>query len=137
MTTPLLIGPDQRRQLAALRKRANAHPVDMRGLSDRLKVPANKQAHRAQMTTQSVNLPADFLVTFSIETGHPVGTCRHLSMSVGKAGRVPSPEAVWSVATELGFTGALEHCTQWLETLQGHGDAVNIVQPLMNEGGHA
>jgi hypothetical protein len=82
------------------------------------------------MNAQSLRLPLDFMVTFSIETGHPVGTCRHMSMSSGKRGRVPSPAAAWMVAEALGFVGELDTCTVWMETLVPQGKAVNIVQPV-------
>ena len=90
-----------------------------------------------QMTRQSVAIPLDFLVTFSIETGHPVGTCRHMSMSVGKVGRIPNAHALWMIADLLGFTDNLDACTVWREELQGHGVAINVVQPITAEGSHA
>lgn len=78
-------------------------------------------------------------VTFSIETGHPIGTARHMSMSSPAAGRVPIPEAVWMAAAELGFTGSIEQCMTWPEQLQGHGVAINVVQPMATsaQDGHA
>lgn len=130
MSTPLMIGPNEREALDNLRKLANEHPVDMRTLTERLKTPDGKAAHKKQMTAQSVAIPADFLVTFSIEIGHPIGTCRHMSMSVGKQERVPSPQGAWMVAEQLGFVGGLESCVHWLEDLQGHGRAINVVQPV-------
>lgn len=130
MSTPLMIGPNERKALDNLRKLANEHPVDMRTLPQRLETPDGKAAHMTQMTAQSIRLPVDFLVTFSIEIGHPIGTCRHMSMSVRKQGRVPNPLAAWMVAEQLGFVGGLESCNHWLEDLQGHGQAVNVVQPV-------
>lgn len=135
--TPLLIGPAERDALARLRALAAEHPVDMTGLQSKLRDPVCKSEHMAQMTRQSVAIPLDFLVTFSIELNHPIGTCRHMSMSVGKADRIPNPDAVWMVAEILGFTGGLYDCTLWREQLQGHGEAINVVQPLTAEGGHA
>lgn len=128
----LFIGPYEREKLAALRELAAANPVDMRGLSERLKLPKLKAAHKDQMTAQSVRIPATYLVTFSIENGHPVGTCRHMSMSTVR-GRLPRPESVWLIAEALGFVGGLTECVTWQETLQGHGEAINVVQPLINE----
>lgn len=130
MATPLILGSVQRAALQELRTRAAAVPVHMSDLLERLKTPEGHKAHRRQMTAQSVEIPADFLVTFSIETGHPIGTCRHMSMSVGRKGRVPHPAAVWMVAEELGFAGELAACTTWPEELQGDGVAINVVQPL-------
>ena len=128
--TPLFIGPAERESLAALRELANRQPVDMITLVKAIKQPAGKAAHKDQMTAQSVPLPVGFLVTFSIESGHPAGTCRHMSMSIGKRGRVPNQHAMWMVAEELGFVGSLKACKIWIEDLDGHGQAVNIVQPV-------
>ncbi|MGF6641805.1 hypothetical protein [Paraburkholderia sp. MM6662-R1] len=128
--TPLFIGPDEREALKALRELAQRQPVDMAVLTEALKHPAGKAAHKDQMTSQSVRLPTHFLVTFSIEKGHPIGTCRHMSMSVGKPDRVPNPHAIWMVAEELGFVGGLDQCVHWSELLEGHGTAINVVQPI-------
>lgn len=128
--TPLIVGTLEREALALLRGVAAANPVDMRGLPERLKLPEHKQRHMAQMTAQSVAIPRDFLVTFSVETGHPCGAARHLSMSVGKVGRLPNEPAVWLIAELLGFVGGLSECLCWVEDLQGHGKAVNVVQPI-------
>jgi hypothetical protein len=126
--TPLLIGPVERAGLHELRERAARAPVDMHGLTQRLKDPAEKARHREQMTAQSVRLPLAYVLTYSVETGHPGGTARHMSMSVSRSGRVPTPEAVWMVAEALGFTGGLERCVSWQENLEGHGTAINVVQ---------
>jgi hypothetical protein len=130
MAVPLILGAVQRAALAELRTRAAAAPIDMPDLLARLKTPEGKLAHRRHMTAQSVEIPADFLVTFSIETGHPIGTCRHMSMSVGRKGRRPHALAVWMIAKELGFVGELSDCMMWPEELEGHGAAINVVQSL-------
>lgn len=128
--TALVIGSTERAQLQDLRERAAKAPVNMPRLAEWIQTDGGKRQHRAHMTRQSVLIPFGFVATFSIETGHPVGTCRHLSMSVMKDGRVPRPEALWLVAEELGFTGSLQQCRVWLEDLSDGGKAVNIVQPI-------
>lgn len=128
--TPLIVGVNERRKLQALREVAFLHPVNIRQVIERLKTPEGKKAHMDQMTRQSVLIPMAYMVTFSIETEHPAGTCRHMSMSVNKKGRVPNRHEVWMVAEVLGFWGSLEHCRVWPEKLQGHGVAINVVQPL-------
>ncbi len=130
MAIPLIMGAVQSAALADLRRRAAAAPVHVPDLLERLKTPIGERAHRKQMTAQTVEIPISFLVTFSIETGHPAGTCRHMSMSVGREGRVPHPEAVWMIAEELGFAGGLAACKTWREDLRGHGVAINVIQPL-------
>jgi hypothetical protein len=129
--TPLLLGPAELAALAALRERAAERPVDMPRLERTIKTRRGKARHMRQMTEQSVYLPLDFCVTYSIETGHRIGTCRHMSMSVGKAGRLPSSEAIIVVAEVLGFVGSTGTCHHWIEDLKGHvGRAVNLVQPV-------
>ena len=128
--TALFIGPEQKAALVALRERAAKAPVDMPSLMERIKTTRGRREHKDRMTRQTVALPVSYMVTFSIETGHPCGTCRHMSMSTATAGRVPSPEALWMVAQELGFSGELSSCSTWFEDLEGHGRAVNVVQPV-------
>lgn len=128
----LLIGDDQRADMRDLRERASAGPIDMPALKKRIATKTGKTAHMRQMTAQTIVLPFGFLVTYSIETGHPCGTARHLSVSLVNAaiGKMPHPIAVWEIASEFGFTGALEECAVWIEALEGHGHAINVVQPL-------
>lgn len=131
--TPLLLGAEEKQKLAALREAAAKSPVDMPKMMESIKTPKGKKAHSKQMTQQSVYIPFGFVVTFSIERGHPAGTCRHMSMSSDAQGRVPTPEAVWMICQELGFVGGYELCSIWEEALErGNGKkiAMNIVQPI-------
>jgi hypothetical protein len=59
-----------------------------------------------------------------------------MSMSVQRDERVPNPVGVWMVAKELGFVGEMrpDNVTMWLEDLDGHGQAVNVVQLLDPQG---
>lgn len=127
---PLIIGAAEKAQLQQLRELAARYPVEMPGLLARIETVAGKRRHMRQMNRQTIQLPVLFFVTFSIETGRPCGVARHMSMSVKREGRAPVPEAVWMAAEELGFTGSLEACTVWLETLSDGGIAVNVVQPV-------
>ena len=142
VATPLIIGEAQRRDLAELRKRANEQPVDMLAVMEQIKTPTGHEMHLKRMGTFTIAVPAAFAVTFTIETGHPCGTCRHLSVSSRRRGRTPSPEAIWMIAKELGFIG--EHnedtvfggCSFWGEDI-GDGDkAINIVQPIALTDAH-
>lgn len=129
--TALLIGPEQQRQLAELRIKAAQHPVDVRGLEARLKTAEGKAAHMAFVTTQTLELPRSMLVSFTIETGHPLGTCRHMTVSVMSTERVPHPAAVFMIAAELGFVGDMEKdCLMWPAQLAGHGVGINVLQPV-------
>ena len=129
--TPLVINEEICEQLRALRELAEANPVNVVGLVERLKIPENQKYHTAQMDRQSIEIPLAYMVTFSIEHGHPVGPCRHMSMSVNRRGRVPSPAGLWMVAEKLGFWGGLPDCIAvWAEDLPAHGKAMNVVQPV-------
>lgn len=128
---PLVITEEVREQLEAVVELAKANPVDMQSLMARINTPDGKAHHMAQMTRQTITIPMDYMVTFSIEHGHPCGPCRHMSMSVGQTGRVPNPTAFWMIAQELGFWGTIEDCNMiWEEPLKGHGQAINAVQTL-------
>lgn len=129
MGTPLVIDKEVKSQIKACVELAEANPVDMPALMNRIKDPVGKAHHMAQMNRQTVKIPFAYLVTFSIEHGHPCGPCRHMSMSVHREGRIPNPIGVWMIAQEFGFWGALTNCEAiWEEDLQGHGKAINIVQ---------
>lgn len=135
--TALIIGDDERAAIATLRELAVANPVHMPGLTARLAIEAAKDAHRRQMTAQTITLPPGWLCTFSIETGHPCGVARHLSISRSgvRPGMAPHPAMVAEIAREFGFTGTLSDWICWPEVLEGHGSegygtAVNVVQPV-------
>jgi hypothetical protein len=136
---PLIIGATQRAALNALRDLAAANPVDMPKIIETLKTPEGKAAHMRQMDSQTIDLPLAYMVTYSVEIGHPCGPCRHMSLSSQIKGRTPIPEAVWMVCQELGFVGdePFTGCWVYPEELQRGPDpkrdrarAMNIVQPL-------
>ena len=126
----LLIGPTDELAMRNLTALAAEHVVNIPDLLAKLSTSDGKAAHREQMTRQTIALSGEWLLTYSIESGHPAGLCRHLSVSVQGGQLVPSREAVWLLAAQFGFTGGLEASTVWLEELRGHGQAVNVVQPF-------
>jgi hypothetical protein len=129
--TPLILGATQKAQLGTLRAYAVANPIDVLEVREQVKTEAGKAAHIKRMMRHfTAKIPAAFMVTFSIETGHGSGVCRHLSVSVLRRGRTPTPEAVWLLAELMGFQGGLEACAIWEEGI-GAGDvAINVVQPV-------
>lgn len=139
MTALLVFGPDEHVQVNVLRALAEKSPVDVFTLAERMKSAEESLKHRAQMQAQTITIPRGFTVTFSVEVGHPVGVCRHMSMAAPDAGRLPAMPALWLVAEALGFVDGLWACTVWKEEISAGGFAVNIVQPyaLARPGGHA
>jgi hypothetical protein len=131
--SPLILGESQRADLARLRQQAASEPVDVLAVLKQCKSPQGRAEHLKRMEAFTIPIPTSFMVTFSVENGHPPGPCRHLSMSVLRRERVPTPEAVWMIAEELGFQGGLERCAVWQEDI-GQGDvAINVVQPITGE----
>jgi hypothetical protein len=134
--TPLILGVVQMENLRALRERAAAMPVDMSVLLRQLNAPGGRERHIERMMQMfTVEIPTAYQVSFSIEFNHPVGTCRHMSMSSRRAGRTPTPAAVLMVAHELGFVDGFEACKIWTEDIgilpNGTQQiAINLVQPL-------
>ncbi len=111
---------------------AAAAPFDVRGAIETVMTASGRTRYFDRMRAFTVSIPGPwiFQVTFSIETGHPAGTCRHMSMSIDRAGRVPHPEAVWMVAQTLGFAGGLNACASWPEATEDGYQAINLAQPL-------
>jgi len=122
--------------LAALRDRAAAAPVHLPEMMERVKTLDGLRAHREAMSLLTIEIPVGFLVTFSIETGHPAGPCRHLTMSAGPGDDIPSDDLVMLVAHELGFIGGISYSHRWEEPAcpvhqhQGRARAVHLVQPI-------
>jgi len=131
--TGLLIGPEQKAAIRSVCALAEANPINIQELRETILTEVGKLAHMARMTAQTIELPLAYLVTYSIEVVHPVGACRHISISLPGAPEdvVPSPAAAWTIAQEFGFVGEVEDCDgAWLEKLKGHGQAVNLVQSI-------
>ena len=67
-------------------------------------------------------------VAFSYEE-QPAGMCKHLSISIGDARRLPHPVAVEMVATEFGYpTDYLQTCMVWVEEFEPKRYAINVVE---------
>jgi hypothetical protein len=127
---PLIVGEAQRANLRSLRDRAAGTPFDMRKIMALMETDAGRAQHFAAMREMTIPIPMAFAVTFTIETGHPSGTCRHMSMSSSQKGRAPTPEAIWMIAEELGFSGGLTACHVWQEDIGNADVAINIAQPI-------
>jgi hypothetical protein len=141
----LIIGEEERAALQRLREHACTKPFDAREVVEQTKQPSGLKRHIQRMTKEfSVALPQHYKVTYSIETNHPSGTMRHLSVSTQTPGLAPGPAVVWMVAEELGFAGGLDVCGIWIEDigeheLGGRQVAINVVQPFgtIETFGHA
>ena len=130
MATPLIIGPDEEAKFAALSKYANEHTIYMPDVMKLIATKAGERKHLDRMSDYTISLPFGYTVTFDIEIGHPIGTCRHLSVAAPLKGRVPSPPAVWMIAEYFGFKGGYSNCRVWDEDIDDGRITINVVQPL-------
>ena len=134
MDAPLVITEEVKQNLIKLIEIAKQNPLDMLLLQRIIATEAGRKFHLERMMSQTVKIPGpwDFFVTFSIDKGHPIGTCRHMSMSINKEDRVPSVPAVKMIAEILGFTGDMEDWYVYPETLE-NSVAINVIQKLEDE----
>lgn len=131
---PMVIDEAVKTRLSEIAKLAEENPVDMPALMESIKTPTGKHQHMRQMTAQTMEIPFGYMVTYSIETGQPVGDCRHMSMSVDNPNNMPHPVALWEIAKLLGFWGELSDVDgMYPEKLfrgvdEAMGLAINIIQ---------
>jgi hypothetical protein len=132
--TLVFIRSEDATRLEWLRVFASSHPLHVPEITALMRTLVGKRAHMKAMSNRSVEVPFGCLVTFSIETGHPVGMCRHMSMSSSVPSKAPSAEAAWMYAERLGFVGGLQSCDVWTEE-QKRGKrkhtAVHLMQLLI------
>jgi hypothetical protein len=131
--TLISIGREEAARLERLRIFAVTHPLYMPQVRALMRTLEGEKLHMKAMAEHSVELPLGYLVTFSIETGHPFGTCRHMSMSSSVPSMAPSAQTAWMVAQRLGFVVGVHRCDVWIEELERDNkkySAVNLIQLL-------
>ena len=119
--------------LSDLRRLASDQPVDISTLTARLRIPDERRKHRAQMQAQALAIEGEvtLLIVYSVETGHPAGSCRHMSISVDRPRMMPSQAVTERVMAEFGFLGGAAACSVWTEKMGDGQTAVHVVQPLI------
>jgi hypothetical protein len=135
MPHALIIGDDEREQIARAVAYAKAHPVSLavvsKGIDPDKPVAVMKLADRPagfeREPVLSVTFPGGFRAAFSIEE-QPPGFCTHLSIGVegrAKKGMMPHPLAVQMIAEAFGVPYPAHHA--WLEEFEPGEYAVNLV----------
>lgn len=117
--------------LVSLRIRAEESQFDITQIAAAMQNAQSSLQHREKINTLSLAIPGPyiFFVTYTVEKNHPVGTCRHMSMSLMVRESVPTIAQIWAVALILGFNGDLCSCEKiWFEDLSDGGRAINLVQ---------
>lgn len=128
----LIIGPDERAAIAELVAVASAEPpFDPKAVMAMADTEAGVDAIRDYMLTHSLLLPIGYRVTYSREVqpkAPPPGLCHHLSISVDRPGKLPSPEAVEMILQEFGMGTLDEADAMWVEDIGPGERAVNVVR---------
>jgi len=126
----MILTPSAMNTLRTLRERAEQNVVPLADLAAALERDARGDPPEDDLNTAQTVMWSDGLkVTFTVEE-QPIGTCRHVSISM-KGQALPPIGAVDSILLVMGFT-------QSIETLAKHGfaymehrcGAVNLIEPL-------
>lgn len=129
MITPLILGNPERAVLQQMVAHAEAHRINIDDMRRRIKHPSKPIGDEPGY---SCEIPTCFRCVYSIEE-HPKGWARHLSVSVMKKDRAPSPIAVNEIMAAIGFKSRLVpeisgSLLVWLE--RGEFSAVNVLEFL-------
>ena len=128
--TALIIGDNERQQIAELKAVAAANPMDARSILDVAK--RDLAAFRDMMQTLSVKLPVGYSVCYSQEVQPeaptPTKLAHHISISVDRSGKLPSPEAVEMILEAFGLQPLKQSHGVWFEDIAPGERAVNVVQ---------
>lgn len=138
MVRPLVIGPEEKARIEALKERAAARVRDAKADLE----AAPEAVRQSNFEVATIALPVGFQVTYTHER-QPVGLCQHLSVSVDKRGKTPHPAAVDMILEAFGMKplnlGAFgrqvrpRHSAVWLEEFEPGMTAVNVVQTFAAE----
>lgn len=126
----LIISPQGRARIAELKAFAmSTPPQDPRAV---MKLAARALGDfRDAQKTMTVYLPVGYAVTYTREIQPEApgdGLCDHISVSIDRRGRMPSPEAVEVILQEFGMRPIGESEAVWTEDIGPGEKAVNIVQ---------
>lgn len=120
----LLISEQVKQEVRKVVEYAEAHPQSLK----ELKLIAAKQKKPIGFNRNHVlEIPMGFLTVFSIEV-HPIGTVRHLSVSVDAPDRLPHTVAVQAIMQLFGFKGTIEDCIVYKEEFEHRGAGINIIE---------
>lgn len=123
---PLVIGPEEKEKLQALKDNAEQNILSF---DDLLDIKNKREPLVGDRPGFSCEIPVGFRVVFSLEN-HPMKdgsgfkTIRHMSMSVDAEGKLPNPIACKMIMEELGYKSELIDCIISIE----RNHAINILE---------
>lgn len=142
----LVIGEQQRRQIAAAKQKAAKRPIKMETLRDMqftedrsVQHLSDRPANFNRPPTHSVDIPFGFRAAYSIEE-QPVGICAHLSIGTEgrrQKGAMPSEQVVKMIAEAFGISYP-PNMRMWVEEYEPGEFAINLLHLLeAPKEGHA
>ena len=126
---PLIIGAQQKAEIAALRALAADNIMDALAMDAAAAKDIN--AYRAMMADMSIELPHGFLVTYTLQR-QPIGAVQHISISVEAPNRMPHPAAVNMILDAFGMQSFDQSLKVWIEDVTPTEKAINVVQWLVS-----
>lgn len=120
----LIIGGEERLAISQLQLLAAATPFDPQQVI--AAAARDIQAVRDLMNGYTIKLPVGFNVTYSHEN-QPPGLCHHISISVDRRNKLPSPEAVEMILEAFEMRPISASLKVWPEIIAGE-KAVNVLQ---------
>ena len=117
----LVIGSNEIESLVKLREYAENNIVPLDDLLKQIPIGDNPN--------HAVRVPVDFRVVFSIEE-QPSGLFRHMSVSVSREEKVPTPETIRIIAQHLGFYSGVKEGMIWKENFSGNRIAINFMEKM-------
>jgi hypothetical protein len=129
MANALLIGPQEKQQIADLVAKATASPVPLQRVQEMAQVRADGQETTEAFRDYTVRLPVGWRICFTHEEQRQA-TCRHISISHDKGKKAMHPAAVAAVLAEFGFVNKMGHMPGWTSHDPDGSLIVEFIEPL-------
>jgi len=125
---PLVIDAEAKRDIAKVVKYAFDNKIELETLK---KMVENELPPIGDTPEHLCYIFKDFRVVFSVEH-HPMGWCRHISISVPSHNKMPSIEASEMLIEEFGFQTPLRNCHVSIEETDDpeRKHAINIIEAM-------
>lgn len=129
----LVIGPDQKAQIAALIAVAEANPVSLETVKRLVAaMEAGEELPAGLNDGMTIVIPHGYEVTYTHEE-QPGGMCRHMSVAVirpDNPNAMPSQAAMAAIMVGFGFVNDLRGCKIWVEEHPEKRTSINVLEPV-------
>lgn len=128
MDRMLILNPETREKISALKEHAEANIVPFSVMKERAEAYAKGSDHPGDGYNDefTIEIPECYRVTYTQEE-HPMGLCHHISVSIPDKGKHPSMNAFAALCMAFGFYYDPSNETTWPEVLPSGRVAINHV----------